>query len=545
MADLGIGATSLGIAVVALAAAVMQVTMQVDIEARRKGKTDRLALGEWSIEWPQAKLFIYFVLRLFRIKSPWGDPRILTVPFITNGEIQKYLYAEATASNRGELQRRIENRLVKSATKRISTGDGRYTGRTHAVRETTCKSCEACWADAMDMCGFTRRYWSLLSRVSAQPCNGVIRPANAVTNLHSLWGFGRVMGLRDIVRSGSKITLTNGGASLYLDLYTGADQPVRLAHFSGSPDGRYMIVEEMSQHTAQSVHADAVWSLGYIPSPDRLSLSNKPPLGPEPSHTRLELPSMFTPCRGSEGTTAWSPNFDDWAAEFVRVLRECQTTEPSTVNLVDHVYSPSVVACIRTYPIQGLPDDQHVACYDALLWCVQHWPLCDYQRLCMQLPGGCTDRPSLPTLGTGFIGPEFVTDTQQTRDWYIKAYTWAETEAGFMPVDRQGWALIKDFAEGRVKEFRRGVRLWNSGMNNWAYTVIVKVLQVWKLELYVELQGASSATFQTSPDKKKFDSLTAMLATVAMASIAVATDSTIIGNDEVNRGIAIELGGVA
>jgi len=165
----------------------------------------------------------------------------------------------------------------------------------------------------------------------------------------------------------------------------------------------------------------------------------------------------------------------------------------------------------------------------------------------MQLPGGCTDRPSLPTLGTGFIGPEFVTDTQQARDWYNKAYAWAETEAGFMPVDRQGWAMIKDFAKDRVEIFRRHMTLGNEviALNNWAYTVIVKVLQVWKLELYVELHRASSATFQTSPDKEKFDSLTAMLATVAMASIAVATDSTIIGNDEVNRGIAIELGGVA
>ena len=54
------------------------------------------------------------------------------------------------------------------------------------------------------------------------------------------------MGLRRVDISGSRMTLTNGGASIYLDLDAGVDRPVRLAHFSGSPNGRYMIIEEMS-----------------------------------------------------------------------------------------------------------------------------------------------------------------------------------------------------------------------------------------------------------------------------------------------------------
>ncbi|TFK45793.1 hypothetical protein OE88DRAFT_1739920 [Heliocybe sulcata] len=547
MADLGVGAASLGIAVVALAAALMQVTMQVDIEARRRGKTDRLALGEWSIEWPQTKLYLHYVLRLFWLKSPWGDPRALTVPFITVGEIVNYLYAEAQASGRGDLRRRMGDRLVASATNTVNTGRRLWTGRTYAVRETTRKRCEACWSDAMDMCGFTRKHWSLLSSVTAQPCSGVIRPANAVTNLHSLWGFGRVMGLRDVVRSGSKITLTNGGASLYLDLYAGADRPVRLAHFSGSALGRYRIIKEMSQHTAASVYADGSWAAGHVPLSERLSPRHKPSPGAQSSTTRLSLPEVFPLCRGSICASTWSPDFDDWASRLTRILREVSPARPNYMNLLDYVSSPAVVACIRTFPVSQLPPNPHAACNGALIWCVRYWPLCRYQRLCIQMSGGSVHRPFLPALGSGLIGPEFVTGAQQAQEWYSEALSLAEKEGGSVLVDAQGWELVKQRAEGKIMEHSRSKdeSAEDPGQNSWVYTLVVKVLQLWKLELYVELQKANSATWQASPEKEEFDALLAMLATVTMASIAVATDSTLIGEEEVNRAMEIELGGGA
>ena len=227
-------------------------------------------MGDWAVTWPQIRLFTHQTLSIAFIKSPFGDPRALSVPFITVRALEECLQKEAQFTRRKPLERRMKKRVVEAASKTIATGGGSFTGRMYAVRSTTRKRSEACWSDAMDMSGIDRTYWPLLTSASAPACDGAIRPANAVTNLHSLWGFARTMGLRQIERNGTRITFTNGGASIYLDQYAGVDRPTRLAHFSGSPNGRYYIVEEMSQQTAESVYADAVWSDGEIPAAPRL-----------------------------------------------------------------------------------------------------------------------------------------------------------------------------------------------------------------------------------------------------------------------------------
>jgi len=139
-----ISVASFTIAVIALAAALAQVTIQFSIEQRRKGKTDTLALGDWAINWPQVKLSLCLILEPFHIQSPWGYPRLLSVPFITVKAVEDYLLAEASATMRSPLERRMKSRLVESASKTIATGGGPFTGRMYAVQATTQKRSEAC-----------------------------------------------------------------------------------------------------------------------------------------------------------------------------------------------------------------------------------------------------------------------------------------------------------------------------------------------------------------------------------------------------------------
>ncbi|KAF8892104.1 hypothetical protein BD779DRAFT_1670449 [Infundibulicybe gibba] len=521
MADIGVGAASFGIAVVALVAAVVQLTMQVDIEARRKGKTDRLALGNWAIEWPQTKLMVHLAFGLVGFKSPWGDPRVLTVPFITVGEMEKYLRAEGTAAGRAPLERRMQSRLVESATMSIATGDGRYTGRMYAVRGTTRKRSEACWSDALDMCGMFRDHWSLLTGVSAPACDGAVRPANAVTNLHSLWGFGRVMGMRKVVRSpaGTRITMTNGGASLYLDLYAGVDRPTRLAHFSGSPNGRYLIIEEMSQHTAQSIYADAVWAAGNIPDPVKLS---------HVTHgTKTVAPSV--------GNAIWDVTYTSWAEEFVTVLNG-DRVGGDDMDMLDLVKSPVVVSCIRTYPVGDLPQAQVNACNRALHWCVHHWWLSRYQILSLRRQQPDVYRPRLPVLGAKHINPEFVTGTEQAREWCTEASQCATALA-----DNQTWKQILQFVGSKVEDNKSRSA---QSLAIQEHTILVRLLQCWKLMLYDELEAKLGGHVGTVAcvQWEKHNTLTALLAAVSMACISVATDSTEIGDGEVNKAMEIELG---
>jgi hypothetical protein len=290
-----VGISSMVLALLALFVAIVQVNIQASIESRRKGKTDKLALGDWAITWPQARNLAFEILNILHIRLPFGDPKILTVPFITVGALEDCLRKEASSEGRGLIDRRMKSRLVESATSSIATGSGRFTGRMYAVRSTTRKRPEACWADAMDMCGITRKYWPLLTGASALACDGAIRPANAVTNLHSLGGFARAMGLRYIEIKGTRITMTNGGASVYLDQYAGFDRPTKLAHFSGSPNGRYNILEEMSQQTAASVYADAVWSDGCVPNPFRLEMKLPAGTAKDIGKRHVTWPSSINP----------------------------------------------------------------------------------------------------------------------------------------------------------------------------------------------------------------------------------------------------------
>ncbi|KLU91719.1 hypothetical protein MAPG_10236 [Magnaporthiopsis poae ATCC 64411] len=104
------------------------------------------------------------VLGFFRIRSPFGDPAVLTVPFITVSALVDYLRREATEEGRGPLDRRMKDRLVGSATRALATG-GRSLRGAH-IRP-------------------------LLTGASAVACDGAIRPAHAVTDLGSLWGLAR------------------------------------------------------------------------------------------------------------------------------------------------------------------------------------------------------------------------------------------------------------------------------------------------------------------------------------------------------------------
>jgi hypothetical protein len=538
-ASIGISAASFSIAVVALVAALMQITMQIDIEARRKGKIDRLALGDWAIDNPELKLFIHLILQLGRMKSPWGDPRILTVPFITVGEIENYLQAEMTANERPLLARRIKTRLVESATNSIALGGGRYSGRMYAVRATTRKRCEACWSDAMDMCGMTRGFWSLLTAASAQACDGQVRPANAVTNIHSLWGFGRIMGLRQVTRTGTRITMTNGGASLYLDLSASVDRPTRLAHFSGSPNGRYLIIEEMSQHTAQSVYADAVWSSGNVPDELRLCLKGRKSDSPAFSQKTLILPTRFVDIffvRPSQGVIVWDDAFEAWSKEFVAELGGDQTKGEGVTDILSLVRTPVAISCIRTYPVGELLTSQLSACYQALSWCIRYWSLCPYQLASLLCYRQDAYRPRLPIFGIKLIGPEFVTSGEQCREWCMEAVK--SLESATTLVDERSWNHIVEFTELKVENSSHPMKLTSQ-----EHIILVKLLQCWRLMIIEEQGIGSGGQYWNIPTSNSYDSSTSLLVTLTLATVAIATDSLEVGDSEVNKAIEIELGG--
>jgi hypothetical protein len=82
---------------------------------------------------------------------------------------------------------------------------------------------------------------------------GAMRLANAVTNLRSLWGYARTMGLRHVENQETRITKKWRRGNI-LDQYAGVDQPTRLAHFNGSPNGQYKIIEKMSQQATESIY---------------------------------------------------------------------------------------------------------------------------------------------------------------------------------------------------------------------------------------------------------------------------------------------------
>lgn len=539
--DLGVAAASFGIAVFALAGAFLQLMISVNIEARRKGKRDKLALGEWAISNPELKLFFHNICHIFHLTSPWGDPR-LTVPFITVGEMEKYLKAEAKAHKRPMLTRRMPHRLVPAASLAITNGGGRYSGRMYAVRETTRKRCEACWSDAMDMCGMNRDFWGLLTAASAQACDGQVRPANAVTNLHSLCGFGRIMGLRQVTCTVNRITMTNGGASLYLDLYANVDRPTRLAHFSGSPNGRYLIIEEMSQHTAQSVYADAVWATGNVPDEARLTPFSRSP-SPKFSDKRLVIPSEFPQLHHvpqTPSSEAWDSDFEAWAHDMVQNLTRSRVGDDTLVDLIDLIHSPVVITCIRTYPLGELTSKQRPACYAALRWCTRHWYLCPFQSAVLSFHSNTSaSRPRLPSLGTGVIGPEFVTSSEQSREWYHIVHNAMPSLTTTTLVDDHSWSQIVDFANSHLDDPDDA----GSKLPMQAHIVLTKLLQTWKLFL-IEESGISGSDikYQHPQSARSQEETEAVLAALTMASIAIATDSNEVGDAEANKAVEIEFG---
>jgi hypothetical protein len=542
-----ISVASFTIAVIALAAALAQVTIQFSIEQRRKGKTDTLALGDWAINWPQVKLSLCLILEPFHIQSPWGDPRLLSVPFITVKAVEDYLLAEASATMRSPLERRMTSRLVESASKTIATGGGPFTGRMYAVRATTRKRSEACWSDAMDMCGMTRRFWPLLTGVGAQACDGAVRPANAVTNLHSLWGYARTMGLRGCIREGTKITFTNGGAFIYLDQYAGHDRPTRLAHFSGSPNGRYKIVEEMSQQTGQSVYADTVWSCGHIPLMSRLELNI-------PATTEIQDPqAKLSPIVAKErikwlaslelqdfARQSWQ-NLDGpvklWSSSLLETFRRTiadnppeHSTDTDIVQFVER-RNAAVASCIRSYPINTMSMEEFRACNQALLWCIDHWWLNPYEmRTCQYTPNG-DETPRLPDLKTAIISCEFITDIAQT-------IAWCEDVLGreCMSVERHCWKACRKFAVSRLDSSPPSDEAL-SFTENYA---LIKVLQCWRLFLiYGERTPQQSVSL---PGIDNSDTTTCLLILLTMALVAIANDSSKVGDVEDNKAMEIELG---
>ncbi|KAF9444664.1 hypothetical protein P691DRAFT_778102 [Macrolepiota fuliginosa MF-IS2] len=538
--DIGVAAASFGIAVVALVGATLQLMISVNIEARRKGKRDKLALGEWAISNPELKLFFHNLCHFFRLSSPWGDPR-LTVPFITVGEMEKYLKAEAKAHKRPTLARRIPSRLVTGASLAIMSGGGRYSGRMYAVRETTRKRCEACWSDAMDMCGMKRDFWSLLTAASAQACDGQVRPANAVTNLHSLCGFGRIMGLRQVTYTNNRITMTNGGASLYLDLHANVDRPTRLAHFSGSPNGRYLIVEEMSQHTAQSVYADAVWAAGNVPDEARLSPL---PRGPTPKFSSktlsvpTHLPRLHRASR-SPSLETWGPDLEAWAREVVTVLNNSRVGDDGVVDLLDLIHTPVIISCIRTYPVSELTPQHRSACHVALRWCIQYWYLCPFQSTALRLqPTVSASRPRLPLVGTGVIWAEFITGSEQSNEWYQMAHAASHSSETVTLVDDHSWSHILDFVNSDPDNPSD-----RSTLPTQVHIVLTKILQIWKIFL-IEESGvlSSSIQYQHPRSAGSQEETEAVLAALTMACLAIATDSNAVGDGEANKAVEIEFG---
>lgn len=511
-----IATASMAVAVLALFVAIAQVNIQQSIEARRKGKTDKLALGAWAITCPQVRGIAFDVLGFFRIRSPFGDPAILTVPFITVGALEDCLRRGAAGEGRGALDRRMRDRLVESATQSIATGGGRFTGRMYAVRGTTRKRSEACWSDAMDMCGITRTYWPLLTGASAIACDGAIRPANAVTNLHSLWGFARAMGLRDIEISGTRITMTNG---------------------------RYHILEEMSQQTAQSIYSDAVWSSGCVPSPARLVLDVVGGIPDRSSSSRrvawpghLNTPILALSDESDEAKYT-EAKFTAWAEELVRgdvaMQGQLDARQVSFFRLLQD-REPCLISCIRTFPRNELSNGQRSACAKALLWCTRHWWRDPYQTLQRTGPNGTTviaDRPELPLPSTVHISSEFVTATSQAMAWCQ-----AVRSCKRIPVDAETWTACVRFAEAGADITRPDLLLpYGQQMS------LLKILQGWKLHVFAAKIRRPGLP-KNMPDPANQAVAACELLLITMATLAISSDASRMGSGEVAKALEIELG---
>jgi hypothetical protein len=532
-----VGISSMILALLALFVAIVQVNIQASIEARRKGKTDKLALGDWAITWPQARNLAFEICSVLRIRSPFGDPKILTVPFITVGALEDCLRSEAIGERRGLIERRMKDRLVESATSSIATGSGRFTGRMYAVRNTTRKRSEACWSDAMNMCGITRQYWPLMTGASALACDGAIRPANAVTNLHSLGGFARAMGLRSIEIQGTRITMTNGGASIYLDQYAGVDRPTKLAHFSGSPNGRYNILEEMSQQTAASIYADAVWSDGCVPNPLRLETKFPDGTAKDIGRRHVAWPSYINPPTLNCNEALSEEKFSSWAVDFLDTYtQQCHQSLPSEVSYIHLVQAneSAVISCIRTYPKSNLSTEQIQAYDTALVWCINHWWRDPYQAQNFnQHQQEATNAPRLPLPDINQISSEFITSRSQ-------ALLWCQTVKSrkAVAVEPECWANCLRYAKLLSEKQAQDPR---PILRHVDYVALLKVLQGWKLHTFCsKLHKDGSSVNHLATGASATTSCEILL--LSMALLSMAMDSSEMGSSEVNKAVEIELG---
>jgi hypothetical protein len=132
--------------------------------------------------------------------------------------------------------------------------------------------------------------------------------------------------------------MTNGGASVYLDQYAGFDRPTKLAHFSGSPNGRSNILEEMSQQTAASIYADAVWSKGCVPNPLRLEMKLPEGTTKDIKKRHVAWASHINPPTLNRNDPLSEEKFSSWALDFLEIdTHQCCRSilgEVSYVNLV-------------------------------------------------------------------------------------------------------------------------------------------------------------------------------------------------------------------
>lgn len=539
-----IAVISLVIAVIALVPAVIQLSIEASTEARRRGKTDRLALGDWAVGWPQLRLFIFDIYTALHIRSPLDDPKIIAVPFITLQALWECLDNEARAEHRKPLDRRMASRLIPEATEVIATGGGQFSGRMYRVRSKTRKRVEACWADAMDMCGITKRFWpeGFVTAASALSCDGNIRPASAVTNVHSLWGFTRAMGLRRLKSEGDTVSMSNGGATISLRCNLSAERPTRYAHFSGSPNGRYRIVEEISQHTAESIYAEAVWSSGCVPSSDRLDPGRAVPRTKTTakfSALKVDWPSDMPAPPILDRSAPYGRNLELLESWVSTVSHDARPGFVSYLDMIDKGHS-AVITCIRSYPRNRLSPQQKLACHTAFVWCVNHWWMDVFQR---RRTRDSDNIPQIPKPHIEWISAEFVTAVDQAHEWCSKA---DDGDTKTVPVPEKHWQACLAFSlqkpSNETGEVKDELKLSDSGR-----IVLEKVLQTWKLhEFCLNFRTGTSVSQIKLEDRAavitKRSAARAMLLLLSMALLGTATDSAVLGSSEDNKALEVELG---
>jgi len=426
---------------------------------------------------------------------------------------------------------------VDSVTSELASGEPAFQRHMYAVRKTTRKRSESCWTDVMNMCGFQRKHWSNLTRASAPACDGVVRPASALTNVHSLSWYARIMGLRDVARGGSNVTFSNTGAKLYYDEVVHPNSLGPLAHFHGSPGGRYMILDEMSQATSQSVYGDSAWAYGRAPLDEVLEVDGSSAARERGKATQqilwpdcvLELRDVDIDGWPSTPDLGAPPDFVTWAAGLLERLtpvpdpgEESVNNSSTDLNIAQFATrrAAALVSCIRTYPLHRLNDIQTRACTAALSWCIKHHWLSPYSLSQLSRlnasPRTCLNAPLLPNLDCSIINCEYVTGTRQAYEWCKAASSGPSTS-----VNEGVWQSCC------ALDTNRGTR-----------RVLLRVIQTWKLFLLSAEKEDGHAYWGNA------DVVTALLSLLTMASLALADDPerSVLGPMEKNKVLEVEIG---